>query len=89
MKRKPQTPYQRLYGVLMEFARSVFSPKMIRMWRYDRISIEGDATWKLSNLTERVAAADQLGYDVIIRNEDGNLVVYYRERPAKLPGWIY
>lgn len=41
-----------------------------------------DCSWSLSNLAERVAAADQLGYDVVLKSDDSGLRVEY---VAKIP----
>lgn len=53
-------------------------PRRIFMWRYPKNRLgEG---WSLTDLAERVQAADQLGFDVQIKHADDGLSVYYVAR---------
>jgi hypothetical protein len=42
-----------------------------------------DKTYSLRDIYERTAAANTLGYDVIVRvDDDGDLIIEYRQRPT-------
>ena len=67
--------------------RRVISPRVIGMWSYPAASIK-TATWSLFDLSQRVQAAEQLGYGVQLRwSETDGLVVEYVEKPPSPPGW--
>ena len=79
MKDKPITPYARLLTRAKELARAVKYPARRVMWTYPKAKInEG---WTLGDLMQRVQAADQLGYDVLVRSNDEGLRVEYVKRP--------
>lgn len=78
MKQKPKTPYQRLLEDVLEFTRKVRFPHEKAMWVYPKARLsEG---WNIYDLSERVQAADQLGYDVCLKVTDQGLVVFYRKK---------
>ena len=79
MREKPITPYARLLADVGKFASSVKNPKKRLMWRYGKQDL--GKNWTLTDLYERVKAADQLGYDVVLIAEDAGLVVQYAKRP--------
>lgn len=82
MKQKPITPYQRLLQQFTVFVDAVLHPTRVSMWRYPKAKLHEQ--WTLADLAERVAAAEQLGFNVWLRNVDGDLVVeYYRKPPAR------
>lgn len=81
---KRLNPYQRLANEFLEWAYKVTGPKRKSMWFYPlgRLN-EG---WKLYDLYERTAAAEQLGFDVILKADDKGLhVEYVEKRPEKPP----
>lgn len=80
---KPKTPYQRLLEDAREFAGQVKYCHEKLMWRYPKEKL--NTGWALNDLAERVSAADQLGYDVILRNSDDGLSVYYRKKVPDTP----
>jgi len=80
---KPKTPYQRLLEDAREFAGQVKYRHEKLMWRYPKEKL--NTGWALNDLAERVSAADQLGYDVILRNSDDGLSVYYRKKVPDTP----
>lgn len=75
---KPKTPYQRLLEDVQEYARKVRYASTTLMWFYQKDELSNN--WRLDGLNERVRAADQLGYDVILRSTDRGLEVLYRKR---------
>lgn len=79
MKVKPKTPYQRLLEDVMKFASGVKYAHRKTMWTYPKARL--GEHWDLSDLNARVAAADQLGYDVRLVSKDEGMVVQYVKRP--------
>jgi hypothetical protein len=83
MKDKPKTPYQRLLEEIQTWAMKVAHRHEKLMWRYPKEKIRD--SWRLDDLYERVAAADQIGYDVqLVANADG-LAVIYKKRVPDVP----
>lgn len=83
-KQKPITPYARLLTAFRKFFDEVRYPRTRLMWKYpkDRLA-EG---WNLEHLSQRVAAAEQLGFEVVMKNTNGDLEVLYRtKRPDDKP----
>ena len=79
MKQKPINPYTKLLHKIKEFCFNIKYPYLISMWFYEKNSLK-TTQWKLLDLYERAAAAEQLGYEVIIAAEDDGLNVYYRKK---------
>lgn len=75
-------PYTALKKTASEWADKVTKRCRVRMWFYpsDRL----DEVWSISALKERVAAANQLGYDVeLVSREDGLHVEYVKKIPNR------
>jgi len=68
------SPYTRLLNVAREYARQVIYPRRIVMFYYERA--------QLTELYERIVAADQLGYDVhaTADTEKRRVVLHYVKR---------
>ncbi len=82
-KTKPITPYARLLAAFRQYVSAVEYPHTKYMWRYPKKRLhEG---WQLTDLAERVAAADQLGFDVVLQNDDDGLKVLYRKKRPETP----
>lgn len=80
------TPYQRLLRRVQNFAVEVkYAHKRI-MWVYPKNRMQ--ERWCLADLNERVAAADQLGYDCVLIANNGDLVVQYRKRVDVPVDWV-
>ena len=79
---KPQTPYQRLIRAVRKYVSETKNPKQIPMWKYSRKNLRD--LWKLDALYERTYAAQQLGYDVILKTDEEWFYVYYQKRPSKI-----
>lgn len=83
---KRLNPYQRLLNEIKDFCSKILYRHEKIMWRYP-INRLND-TWKLGEVYQRVAAADQLGYDVmLIADQDGLLVKYVKKLP-RIP-WMW
>lgn len=83
MKHKPITPYQRLLDVMREAWNEVQYAHRVEMWFWPKDKLT--ANWRLDTLAERVEAANQIGYDVILENTSSGLSVFYRKRPPGRP----
>ena len=81
---KPTNPYTTLKNEAAAWARNVIYPHTRGMFSYPK----SGGPWNLTDLRERVAAADQLGYDVKLRVTDDSLVVEYAKRPPPAP-WSF
>lgn len=82
-KKKPITPYERLKTAFRQYVSAVEYPHSKCMWRYPKKRLhEG---WQLADLAERVAAADQLGFDVLLQNDEEGLKVVYRKKRPETP----
>ena len=81
MKVKPITPYQRLHEKFELFVFNVKYPRKVLVWRYDQKLINSHSVWAMSELQQRVIAANHLGYDVMLESNEYGLDVFYRKRP--------
>lgn len=79
MREKPITPYARLKEIVLRVIGRVKYPHQVEMWIYPKDRLKEN--WSLAELYERVAAADQLGYDVFLCVGKDGLRVIYRKRP--------
>lgn len=84
-REKPITPYQRLLTRVKNLAWAVKYARRKTMWVYPKARL--NETWTLGDLYERARAADQLGYDVVLKPTDEALVVQYVERPSVPYEW--
>jgi hypothetical protein len=83
VKTKPENPYNRLKQRFQEFADSVKFAQRISMFRFGADEIREGQGFTLSDVRERVRAANQLEYDVLlIADENGDLRLQYRKRPV-------
>lgn len=80
---KPINPYTRLKSQFRDWVNEVLSRKMIGMWYYQKEKL--NCAWRLSGLWQRVMAADQLGYDVILKAEEDGLRTYYVKKLPERP----
>lgn len=80
---KRTNPYTALQISARNWARSVLYGARKTMWLYPKARL-GDK-WSLAHLAERVAAANQLGYDTKLENSDEGLRVVYVQRPPEAP----
>ena len=86
-KQKPKTPYQHLIETCRDWADTVVSAS--ERTAYIITATRLHEGFVLSGVAERVQAADQLGWDVILRfRSDGTLAIVYRKRPTSPPWQI-
>ncbi len=77
-------PYSRLKKIGTDWALDVTCPTRKVMWHYPKATL-GDG-WRLNDLAERVAAAKQLGYSVVLSVNDAcDLVATYQKDPPPVP----
>jgi hypothetical protein len=90
MKRKPtikelQAEIRTLKKDMNNFCAKIRHPRTITMWTWPKQKLtEG---WRLDNLSERVFAAEQLGFDVVLENNDVGLRVIYKKKHPEVPFW--
>lgn len=83
MKKKTVSPYEQLRLRAKEWATAVLYPHSVGMRFYKKESLANG--FRLDDLYERVAAAEQIGYDVVLVAMDNGLHVRYRKRPPAVP----
>lgn len=83
---KQVNPYSRLLDEVKQFAFRVKHPQRKTMWRYPKDKLS--ERWSLADLYERVAAANQLDYDVRLTTSDDGLIVEYIKRPTIPYMWV-
>ena len=84
--KKPINPYMTLKREFEEWIRKVMTRRVVSMWVYPADTI-GTTKCNLMNLSERVQAAEQLGYGVRLRWTDAGLIVEYVEKLPRTPWW--
>lgn len=85
-KPKRKTPYQMLMEDAQRFARDVKYPRQYEMFFLPKSNLS--AGYNLDDVYERVQAASQLGYDVMLKaTENGIKIMYVEKRPETPLGW--
>lgn len=82
-KRNIVTPYQRLLQAFREYVSAVDRPHKRLMWVYPKSKLS--RSWTLDDLHQRVAAAEQLGFDTVLESTDEGLRVLYRKKHPETP----
>ena len=86
VKKKPITPYQRLLDDFRLYISSVECPVVLKtMFFYKKSDLDNHDAWMMDEVYERTIAAEQLGYDVIIRADNDGLRIMYRTKPGPKP----
>ena len=78
-------PYTRLRDEYRKWASSIIAPQVFGMFKLEGARTPGKA-WRIHDLCERVAAADQIGFHVRLRVDGDDLLVEYVKR-APPPPW--
>jgi hypothetical protein len=79
---KPTNPYTALLKECQEWARAVVNRCRREMWFYPDAQNQGKE-WQIADTYQRVMAADQLGYDVMLEAKpDGLHVIYIKRIPS-------
>lgn len=81
MKRK--NPYQMLMEEVQDYLRKIKYRKRKEMWFFPKDKLAD--SWSMQDTYERVAAADQLGYDVILKATKKGLEVEYVKKIPTVP----
>lgn len=84
MKEKRKNPYQMLMEDIRDYCRKIRFRHTVTMWRYPKDTLKTDQ-WNLFDLSERVQAADQLGYDVTLEMKHDGLYVLYVKKVPEIP----
>jgi hypothetical protein len=74
-----KNPYTALLERAKQYAFDVKYRHRTHMFTYPKAA-QQDCSYRLDELYQRVAAADQLGYDAQITTKDGALIVQYVKR---------
>ena len=80
-------PYQRLLDKIMSFCDSLKNRHSKIMFTYPKDQL--NTNWSMPQLYERVAAADQLGYDVKLKATTEGLEFWYEKRVEIPIEWKY
>lgn len=83
MSTKRKNPYQRLKEIGMEWANKIKYAHTKTMFYYPKSRLS--EKWELRDLFERTAAAEQLGYEVVLEATDLGLEVKYRKKAPDVP----
>ncbi len=78
-----KTPYQLILEEAKCFCREVKFRRTVLMWRYPKNDL--GKNWNIASLYERVAAAGQLGYEVVLSADNNGLGVEYRKKVPETP----
>ena len=70
-----KNPYQMLLDKISDFCQNIKyrHQKLMFIYPIDKLA----NTWTMNQLYERVVAADQLGYDVVLKSTNNGLEVHY------------
>ena len=80
-------PYQRLLDKIVSFCDSLKDRHPRIMFTYPKEEL--NTNWSMPQLYERVAAADQLGYDVKLKATTEGLEFWYEKRVEIPIEWKY
>lgn len=80
---KPITPYTRLLSQVKQWVHSATYRHTTAMFMFPKAKL--GIGWSVLDLYERTKAADQLGYDVIVKAADDGLHVQYIKRVPPIP----
>lgn len=82
MRTKPKNPYNELHRRFSEWVNKAICRTRITMWHYPKSKL--NETWTLGSLYERVAAAEQIGFEVhLTATEEGLHVTYVAKVPSR------
>jgi hypothetical protein len=76
-------PYSRLLAEIKKWAFEARHRHTVTMWYYPKDKLE--TGWTLKDLYERTAAAEQVGYDVVLRAAPTGLTVHYVKQLPPTP----
>ena len=79
-------PYTRLKNLGSEYICELKNPETVGMWTYPKSRL--DEGWSLTDLYERIKAAEQLGYDVKLMATNKGIEANYVKQ-AKATPWEF
>lgn len=79
MTYKPKTPYQWLLERFEKLETQIRYPDERFMFRFPKDTIRTTG-YRLDGVWERTKAAQQLGYEVVVKAEDDDLRIHYRKK---------
>lgn len=80
---KVKNPYTRLLEEIREWCCKLLRRDKREMWFYPKKQLNDG--WPLTDLYERVSAAKQLGYDVVLEANEMGLIVKYIKQIPNIP----
>ena len=87
-KTKPITPYQRLLTAVRQYIVQVNYPHTVLTYYFSKKGIDNNSGYSLQGLRERIIAARDLGYEIKLREKDGDIKVYYVKIPADIDYYV-
>jgi len=81
---KRTNPYTRLLTEIKDWMREFKCSKTVTMWTYPKEKLK-NVGWNLYDLRERVDAAEELGYDVLLKSTPDGLKVMYQKKAPFIP----
>lgn len=84
---KPKNPYALLKLSAQEFVRKCLTRRTVTCMLFKKENVESGAGYDMRDLSQRVQAAQQLGWDVRVRWTDAGLQVEYVEKMPGAPEW--
>ena len=85
MRQKPITPYQRLLTQMREAWNKVEYARTVTMFYFRKDRLDKGEDFRMDDVRERVMAAEQLGYEVVLEVKEGALYMLYRKKPPERP----
>jgi hypothetical protein len=83
MKEKRENPYQMLMNEIISFCEKVKYRHTVTMFSIQKEKL--GEVWSLKEISDRVQAAEQLGYDVVLKMYQGYLNINYVKKIPDTP----
>lgn len=85
MKLKRKNPYKMLFEDIVDFCRKIRLRDETHMFHFPIDKISTHVGWDIYDLHQRTMAANQLGYDVVIKASSDGLDVKYVKKLPEVP----
>lgn len=79
MKNKPTNPYVMLLNEIKAWIRKLKYRHTARMFFWTVENLAADKVWRLDGLYQRVIAAKELGYEVVVEADEKGMTTKYRK----------
>lgn len=73
-------PYRKLEAEYEQFRCRVANPIQRHMFTFHKSDLDAQVSFVMTTVRERVLAANQIGYDCVLKVENGDLVILYQKR---------